>query len=148
MIVACSLKRRWITDGTRHRPERHNSQHVIALIVINPFLWIEPVAHLSERKVSARVKWISVTSRLSCRVFNPHFGTFGKYSEKFGFQKLNKCHFTSVHDYHVLCSIHTSEHSVNIRTNSAFGKIRPTDNFRFRTYAILHCMPESNSNFL
>ena len=39
-----------------------------------------------------------------------------------------------------MCSIHASEHSVNIRTNSAFGKIRPSDNFRFRTYAILHCL--------
>ena len=28
----------------------------------------------------------------------------------------------SLHDYHVVCSIHTSEHSVNIRTNSAFEK--------------------------
>ena len=55
-------------------------------------------------------------------------------------EKLNKFHFTSVHDYHVVCSIHTSEHSVNIRTNSAFGKIRPSDNIRFRTYAILHCL--------
>ena len=36
--------------------------------------------------------------------------------------------------------MHTSEHSVNIRTNSAFGKIRPSDNFPFRTYAILHCL--------
>ena len=46
----------------------------------------------------------------------------------------------SFHDYHVVSSIHTSEHSVNIRTNSAFRKIRPSDNFRFRTYAILHCL--------
>ena len=53
-------------------------------LVIDPFAWTEPVAHLSERKVCTRVKWISVTSRLYCRVFNPHFGTFGKYSEKFG----------------------------------------------------------------
>ena len=29
---------------------------------------------------------IHVTSRLSFRVFNPHFGTFGKYSDKFGFR--------------------------------------------------------------
>ena len=92
MIVACSLERIWIAQGARHRPERQNSQHGITLIVIDPFAWIEPVAHLSERKVCPRVKWISVTSRLSCRVFNPHFG------------------------------IHTSEHSVNIRTNSAFEK--------------------------
>ena len=27
-----------------------------------------------------------------------------------------------LHDCHVVCSIHTSEHSVNIRTNSAFEK--------------------------
>ena len=56
------------------------------LIVIDRFAWIEPVAHLSERNVCTRVKWISVTS------------------------------------YHVVCSIHTSEHSVNIRTNSAMEK--------------------------
>ena len=30
--------------------------HGITLIVIHPFAWIEPVAHLSERKVCARVK--------------------------------------------------------------------------------------------
>ena len=46
----------------------------------------------------------------------------------------------SFHDYHVMSSVHTSEHSVNIRTNSAFRKIRPSDNFCFRTYAILHCL--------
>ena len=97
MIVAWGLEGRWIAEGTRHKPERQNSQHKITLIVIDPFAWIEPVAHLSERKVCARVKWISVTSRLSCRVFNPHFGTFGKYSDKFGFRKtLLKCHFTII----------------------------------------------------
>ena len=62
-------------------------------------MWIEPVAYLSERTVCACVKWVSVTSRLSCRVFSPHFGTseFGTFgfrtnsafgqirvSEKFG----------------------------------------------------------------
>ena len=51
-------------------------------------------------------------------------------------EKLNKCHFTSLHDYHVVCSIHTTEHSKNIRTHSAFGKFRPSDNFRFRTTLI------------
>ena len=63
----------------------------MTLIVIDPFMWIEPVAYLSERKVCACVKWVSVTSRLSCRVFNPHFGTsehsaFGqiRLSDKFG----------------------------------------------------------------
>ena len=44
-------------------------------------MWIELVAYLSERTVCACVKWVSVTSRLSCRVFNPHFGTseFGTF---------------------------------------------------------------------
>ena len=63
-------------------------------------------------------------------------------------EKLNKCYFTSVHDYHVVSSItssnHSSEHSVNIRTNirtnSAFEKIRLSDNFRFKIYAIVHCL--------
>ena len=91
MVVACSLERRWIAEGTRHRPERQNSYHGITLIVIDPFASIEPVTHLSEHKVCARVKWVPL------------------------------------HDYHVVCSIHTSEHSVkehsvNIRTNSAFEK--------------------------
>ena len=62
-------------------------------------------------------------------------------------EKLNKCHFTSVHDYHVVSSILTSEHSINIRTNirtnSAFGKIQLSDNFHFRTYAILHCLNQN-----
>ena len=64
----------------------------MTLIVIDPFMWIEPVAYLSERKVCACVKWVSVTSRLWCRVFNPHFGIFGipvkfgqiRLSDKFG----------------------------------------------------------------
>ena len=30
---------------------------------------------------------------------------------------MSKCHFTIIMDYHVVCSIHTSENSVNIRTN-------------------------------
>ena len=119
------------------------------LLVIDPFLWIEPVAHLSERKVCARVKWISATSRLSCRVFNPRYGTFGKYSNKFGFRKnwisVTSPQFTIIMScLQSTSSIHTSEHSViirtNIRTNSAFKKIRLSDNFRFRTYAILHCL--------
>ena len=55
-------------------------------------------------------------------------------------EKLNKCHFTSLHDYHVVCSIHTSKHSVNFWTNSVFGKIRPSDNCCFRTHVILHCL--------
>ena len=75
-------------------------------------MWIEPVAYLSERTVCACVKWVSLTSRLSCRVFNPHFGTselrnsvhsaFGqiRFSDKFGF-----------------------------RTSSAFGKIRLSEKF-------------------
>ena len=87
---AAYIERIWIAEGARHRPERQNSYDGITLIVIDPFAWIEPVAHLSERKVCARVKRISVTSRLSCRVFNPHFGTFGKYSDKFGFRKLSE----------------------------------------------------------
>ena len=88
-------------------------------------MWIEPVAHLSERKVCDCVKWVRATSRLSCRVFNRHFGTFGKYSDRQirSSEKLNNCDFMSLHDYHVVCSIHTSEHSVNIRTNSAFRKL-------------------------
>ena len=100
-------------------------------------MWIEAVAHLSGRKVCACVKWVSATSQLSSRVFNPHFGTFGQIRLS---EKLNKCNFMSLHDYHVVCSIHTSEHSVNTRRNSAFRKIRPSDNFCFRTYAILHCL--------
>ena len=105
-------------------------------------MWIEPVAHLSERKVCVPVKWISATSRLSCRVFNPRYGTFGKYSNKFGFRKnwisVTSPQFTIIMScLQSTSSIHTSEHSVNIRTNirtnSAFGKIRLSDNFRFRT---------------
>ena len=68
----------------------------------------------------------------------------------------------SLHDYHVVCLIHTSEYSANIRTNSTFEKFnkchftiimscvestirkprrnRPSDNIRCRTYAILHCL--------
>ena len=102
-------------------------------------MWIEPVAHLSERKVCACVKWVSATSQLSSRVFNPHFGTFGQIRLS---EKLNKCHFMSLHDYHVVSSIRTSEHSVNIGTNSASRKIRPSDKFCYRTYAILHCLNE------
>ena len=79
---------------------------------------------------------------MSCVKSN--FRTFGKYSDKFGFRKnwksVTSRHFTSLHDYHVVCSIHTSEHSVNSRANSAFGKIRLSDNCRFRTYVILHCL--------
>ena len=105
-------------------------------------MWIEPVAHLSERKVCARVKWISATSRLSCRVFNPRYGAFGKYSNKFGLRKnwisVTSPQFTIIMScLQSTSSIHTSEHSVNIRTNirtnSAFGKILLSDNFRFRT---------------
>ena len=112
-------------------------------------MWIEPVAHLSERKVCARVKWISAASRLSCRVFSPRYGTSGKYSNKFGFRKnwisVTSPQFTIIMSCpQSTSSIHTSEHSVNIRTNirtnSAFGKIRPSDNSRLRTYAILHCL--------
>ena len=112
-------------------------------------MWIEPVAHLSERKVCVPVKWISATSPLSCRVFNPHFETFGKYSDKFGFRKnwisVTSPQFTIIMScLQSTSSIHTSQHSVNIRTNirtnSAFEKIRLSDNFRFRIYAILHCL--------
>ena len=49
------------------------------------------MAYLSERKVCACVKWVNVTSRLSCRVFIPHFGSpehsvFGqiRLSDNFG----------------------------------------------------------------
>ena len=73
-MATCSLERRWIAKGAGHRPERHNNEHGMTLIVIDPFVWIEPVAYLSERKICVCVKWASVTSRLSCRVFNPHFG--------------------------------------------------------------------------
>ena len=81
-------------------------------------------------------------------MFNPHFGTFGKYSDIFGqirlSEKLNKCHFTSTSRHFTIImscfQSYISEHSINIRTHSAFGKIRPSDNFRFRTYAILHCL--------
>ena len=52
------------------------------------------------------------------------------------------CSEMSLHDYHFVCSINTLEHSINIRTHSAFGNIRPSDNFRFRTYVILHCLNE------
>ena len=70
-------------------------------------MWIEPVAHLSERTVCACVKWVSVTSRLSCRVFNPHFGTseFGT----FGFRTNS-----------AFRKIRLSE---TFGKNSAFGKI-------------------------
>ena len=39
-----------------------------------------------------------------------------------------------------MCSIHTSEHSVNFWTNSVLGKIRSLGNYRFPTYVILHCL--------
>ena len=55
-------------------------------------------------------------------------------------ENLNECHFTSLHDYHVVCSIQTSEHLVNFWTNSVFVKIRPLGSYRFRTYVILHCL--------
>ena len=56
----------------------------------------------------------------------------------FGKYSKNWISVTSrLHDYHVVCSIHISEHSINIR------KIRFSENFghdkcRFRTYVILH----------
>ena len=102
------------------------------MIVIDPFLWIEPVAHLSERKVRARVKWVNVTSRLSCRVFNPHFGnfgTFGKYSDKFGFRKI----WISV----------TSRHFTIIMScvESTLLKIRLSDKFSLRiTFVFAHTL--------
>ena len=65
----------------------------MTLIVIDPFMWIEPVAYLSERKVCACVKWVSVTSRLSCRVFNPPIHTSKlrniRHSVKFGQIRLS-----------------------------------------------------------
>ena len=144
MIVACSLERRWIAEGTRHRPERLAWNNVDSHWPVCVDWTGGAFVRAQSLRLCQMNKWICVTSRLSCRVFNPHFGTFGKYSDLFGqirlSEKLNKCHFTSLHDYHVVCSIHISEHSINIRTQSAFGKIRLSDNFRFRTYAILHCL--------
>ena len=46
-------------------------------------MWIEPVAYLSKRKICACVKWVSVISRLSCRMFNSAFGEI-RLSDKFG----------------------------------------------------------------
>ena len=97
------------------------------------------MAHLSERKVCVCVKWISVTSRLSCRVFNPHFGTFGKYSCKFGFRK-NWISVTSRHlTYcHGVRSIHQSTLR-NIR--QIFGQIRLSEKFGLRiTFAFGHTL--------
>ena len=99
-------------------------------------MWIEPVAHLSERKVCACVKWVSATSRLSCRVFNPHFGTFGKYSDKFGFLKnwisVTSCHFTII----MSCLLSTLR---NIR--QIFGQIRLSEKFGLRiTFALGHTL--------
>ena len=107
---------------------------------MDPFAWIEPVAHLSERKVCARVKWISVTSRLSCRVFNPvfnpHFGTFGKYSDKFGFRK-NWITVTSRHFTIIMSCIQSTLR--NIRW--IFGQIRFSEKFGLRiTVAFGHTL--------
>ena len=148
MIVACSLERWWIAEGTRHRPER--------------LAWNNVDSHWPVCVDWAGDAFVSAQSLRSCQMNKCHFtiimscvqstlrnfgnfGTFGKYSDKiFGqirlSEKLNNCHFTSLHDYHVVYSIHTSEHSVNFWTNSVFEKIRPADNCRFRTYVILHCL--------
>ena len=113
-----------------------SAYHGITFIIIDPFVWIEPVAHLSERKSCARVKWISVTSRLLCRLFNPHFGTFGKYSDKFGFRKnwitVTSRHFTII----MLCVQSTLR---NIRW--IFRQIRFSEKFGLRiTVAFGHTL--------
>ena len=102
-------------------------------------MWVEPVAHLSQRKVCARVKWINVTSRLSCRVFFPHFGnfgTFGKYSDKFGFRK-NWITVTSRHFTIIMSCIQSTLR--NIRW--IFGQIRFSEKFGLRiTVAFGHTL--------
>ena len=95
------------------------------------------MAHLSERKVCARVKWIlSVTSRLSCRVFNPHFGTFGKYSDKFGFRK-NWMTVTSRHFTIIMSCIQSTLRNIGW----IFGQIRFSEKFGRRiTVAFGHTL--------
>ena len=93
---------------------------------MEPLAWIEPVEHMSQRKVCARVKWISVTTRISSRVFNLHFGTFGKYSGIFGqirlSKKLNKCHFTSLHvTSRLLCRVFNPHFGTFGKYSDKFG---------------------------
>ena len=135
--VACSLERRWIAKGTRHRPER--------------LAWINVDSHWPFCVDWTCGAFVRAQSLRSWQMNKCHFtiimscvqSTLRNIRQIFGqirlSEKLNNCHFTSLHDYHVVCSIHTSEHSVNFWTNSVFGKIWPSDNCRFRTYDILHC---------
>ena len=121
MIVACSLERRWIAEGTRHRPER--------------LAWNNVDSHWPVCVDWTGGAFVRAQSLRSCQMNKCHFtiimscvqSTLRNIRQIFGqirlSGKLNYCHFTSLHDYHVVCSIHTSQHSVNIRTNSAFGKI-------------------------
>ena len=136
MIVACSLERRWIVDGTRHRHERLAWNNVDSHWPIcvdwtgGAIVRAQSLPSCQMNKCHFMIIMSCVPSRLSCRVFNPHFGTLRNTLEhsvnirtNSAFGKLNNYHFMSLHDCHVVCSIHTSEHSVNFWTNSAFGKI-------------------------
>ena len=148
MIVACSLERRWIAEGTRHRHERlawnnvDNHWSVCVDWTGGAFVRAPSLRSCQMNKCHFTITMSCVQSALRKHSGTFGKGTFGKYSDKFGFRKyLNICPFTSLHDYHVGCSIHTSEHSVNFWTNSVFEKIRPSDSYcRFRTYVILHCL--------
>ena len=119
MIVACSLERRWIAEGTRHRPERLAWNNVDSHWPVCVH-WTCGAFVRAQNLRSCQMNKCHFTIIMSwCRVFNPHFGNFGtfgkysdKYSDKFDFRK-NWTTFTSLHDYHVVSSIHTSEHSVN-----------------------------------
>ena len=80
-----------------------------------------------------KIEWMSlhVTSRLSCRVFNPHSGTFGKYSGKFAFRKywitVPSRHFTTI----MLCVQSTLR---NIRW--IFGQIQFSKKFGLRIITV------------
>ena len=106
----------------------------------------------AQRMCSCQMNKCHFTIIMSCvqsTLRNPRYGTFGKYSNNFGFRKtwisVTTPQFTIIMScLQSTSSIHTSEHSINIRTNIrtnlAFGKIQLSDNFHFRTYVILHCL--------
>ena len=114
MIVSCSLERRWIAEGTRHRPERLAWNNVDSHwpVCVD---WTGGAFVRAQSLRSCQMNKCHFTIIMSC--LNAHYGTFGKYSDKFGFRNnwisVTSRHFTSLHNYHVVCSIHTSEHSVN-----------------------------------
>ena len=143
MIVACSLERRWIAEGTRHRPERLAWNNVDSHwpVCVD---WTGGAFVRAKSLRSCQMNKCHFTIIMSCvqstlRIHTSEHSVNIRTNSAFGKIEYS-CHFTSLHDYHVVYSIHTSAHSVNFWTNSVFGKILPSDNCRFRTYVILHCL--------